>query len=228
MVQFVTQRERSYVIFVLASRPHARSCLACLYSRSPVKNLETLNCVSVWFVGYRMPHDTNEIKKTLGYWSLLSSGVWSPLSGTIVLTLQNSFCLHNQTDISVRFCQTTYHHIPEHISFLIHLRENVKSEVFKANSSAMVFIKAGRVISHVIFCRSCSSVHLLFQRFWGLVPVSFSKRSTRVLMNFCQVLYSSILIVEGACGGAVGWWTTLQAGRALVRFPMGSLDCSLT
>jgi hypothetical protein len=30
--------------------------------------------------------------------------------------------------------------------------------------------------------------------------------------------------INGARGGAVGWGTTLQAGRSRVRFPMGSLE----
>jgi hypothetical protein len=58
----VRKSERSDVIFVLANRPHARSRLACLYSRSSVIMLETLSCVSVWFVGYSIPRDANEMK----------------------------------------------------------------------------------------------------------------------------------------------------------------------
>jgi hypothetical protein len=58
----VGNSERSDVIFVLATRPHARSRLTCVYSLSPVIMLETLSCMSVWFVVYSIPRDTNETK----------------------------------------------------------------------------------------------------------------------------------------------------------------------
>jgi hypothetical protein len=35
---------------------------------------------------------------------------------------------------------------------------------------------------------------------------------------------SSVLIIFGVRGGAVGWGTALQAGRLQVRFPMVSLE----
>jgi hypothetical protein len=40
--------------------------------------------------------------------------------------------------------------------------------------------------------------------------------------------YQTFLSSSGVRGGAVGWGTALQAGRSRVRFPMVSLDFSLT
>jgi predicted secreted Zn-dependent protease len=52
--------------------------------------------------------------------------------------------------------------------------------------------------------------------------------TNRILKNkfskFYHIIFCTLQGHLGACGGAVGWGTALQAGRLQVRFPMVPLE----
>jgi hypothetical protein len=98
------------------------------------------------------------------------------------------------------------------LSFFLFTRELLQRNCTYALFEYSLVVRQNRYLfSHLRFCWEKE-----FCSMWLLSAIH--KRSS--VSGYFPILY----IIGGARGSAVGWGTTLQAGRSRVRFPMESLE----